>query len=99
MPAEPEARLFKTDRGMFRLFEHGAITSEPDRTCVMDVHRGQRYDFASQADALAWINGAAGAPQPLPMSEPTAEEIAEWEALEAEIDEKYGTDADPLADL
>lgn len=99
VPNEPEAKLFKTDRGMFRLFDEGQISRDADRTHVMDVHRGRCYEFASQADALAWIKGAAGAPQPLPMSEPTAEELAAWTALDAQIDDLYGPDADPLADL
>ena len=84
-------------KSVFRIFEN------PDRPApavrVLSLVNGLCHDFANRAEAIAWIEGEASAPKPLPLLEPTPEELAKWEALEAEIDEKYGPDGDPLADL
>jgi hypothetical protein len=79
------------------------IFDNPDQPAlavrVLSLVNGLCHDFANRADAIAWIEGDAGAPAPLPMSEPTPEEIAEFERIEREVDEIYGPDGDPLADL
>jgi len=88
-----EAHLISTRRGVFRV----AWVAADSVYRAMNVKNGQCFDFISEADAMAWIKGQPGARDPQPTAEPTAEELARWEAIEREIDAEHGPDGDPLS--